>query len=428
MLGSTGRRLVSNSGWNLLGHGAGFIAALFSIPILIRNLGVGPFGVFSIYVAVVGYFGLLDLGIGRAVTTQVAHHDSRNESPAMVTTIATASFILACLGAIGCVSVLTFRPAILRLLVANSPATVPDAADSLFVLAITIPLVLLASVFRGALEGLREFKRVSQIAMPVSALLFIVPALVSKWSPTLTSTMWAVLAVRVMSLALFVRCCDRRIAMLRSGRPTWAQAATLMKAGGWMTVSNVVSPLMTNLDRVMIGTHVSIAAVTHYVTPYEMATRVLLGASSIGSASYPEFVRVSAADVPASIRRRYFLRTSGLALLAALVPAAVVFAFAHPILRLWISESIADASQQILRVLLVGVVINGASYIPFAMVQASGRADMTAKFHLVELCVYVPALISLLSAFGAIGAAYAWLGRVTLDALLLFGFALRTLR
>lgn len=428
MLGSAGRRLVSNSGWNLLGHGAGFVAALIAIPILIRNLGAGTFGLFSIYMAVVGYFGLLDLGIGRAVTLQVAHHDSRNEPQIMVSSIATAVALLAGLGAIACVSILVSRNSILGLLMANSPVTVSDGADSLAVLAVTIPVVLLASVFRGALEGLREFKRVSQIAMPVSALLFAAPALVSAWSPTLTSMMWTVLAVRVMALALFARSSQRRIDGLRSGRPAPAQAASLLKAGGWMTVSNAVSPLMTNLDRVLIGTHVSMTAVAHYVTPYEMATRLLIGASSIGSAAYPEFVRLAASDASASARRRHFLRTSALALLAAFAPAALVFAFAHPILSLWISAPFADQSHQILRVLLVGVAINGASYISFALVQGSGRADVTAKFHLFELCLYVPALIALLSMFGAIGAAFAWVGRVTLDAALLFGYALRLLR
>ena len=139
-------------------------------------------------------------------------------------------------------------------------------------------------------------------------------------------------------------------------------------------------------------------------------------------------MRLSAGDTAASARRRHFRRTSALALLAAFVPAAFVFAFAHPILSAWISPSFADESHQILRVLLVGVAINGASYIPFALVQGSGRADMTAKFHLLELCLYVPALLALLSTFGALGAAFAWVARVTLDAALLFGYALRSLR
>lgn len=428
MLGSAGRRLLSNSGWNLLGLGAGLLAALVAIPILIRNLGTAAFGVFSIYMAVVGYFGLLDLGIGRAVTTKVAHHDSRHEPELLASSVATAVAMLAVLGAAGCIAILVFRNAILNTLLANSPGTVTDGANSLAVLAITIPAVLLSGVFRGALEGLREFKRVSQIAMPVSALLFAAPALASFWSPTLTSMMWAVLAVRVLALVLFARLSFRRVAGLHLTRPVPAQAGLLLRTGGWMTVSNVVSPLMTNLDRVLIGTQVSMTAVAHYVTPYEMATRVLVGASSISSAAYPEFVRLAADETPVAARRRHFLRTSALTFLAAFIPAAIVFAFAHQILSAWISAEFADASYEILRVLLIGVAINGASYIPFALVQGSGRPDITAKFHLVELCLYLPALFGLLSVFGVIGAAFAWVGRVTLDAAMLFGYALRSLR
>lgn len=428
MLGTAGRRLLSNSGWNLLAHGAGFVTALVAIPVLIRNLGTEAFGVFSIYMAVVGYFGLLDLGIGRAVTSQVAHYDTLGEPRTMVTSIATANAMLALLGAMGCALVLLLREPILSLLLRNSSGVDADRSASLVILALTIPLVVVTSGFRGALEGLREFRGVSRIAMPVSVLLFAAPALASTVSPSLAVVMGAVLGVRLLGLLLFARAAQRRVEGLAQGRFEHAHAKALLRSGGWMTVSNVVSPLMTNLDRVLVGTQVSMTAVAHYVTPYEVATRTLLGASSIATAAFPEFVRTSSDGTATAMRRRHLLKTAALAFAAATVPAVGVFAFAHALLSLWISPAFADESHLILRVLLIGVVINGATYIPAVFIQAAGRADVTAKFHLLELCLYLPALFALLSAFGVLGAAVAWVARVTLDAAFLFGYALRLLR
>lgn len=428
MLGTAGRRLLSNSGWNLLAHGAGFVTALVTIPVLIRHLGAEAFGVFSIYMAVVGYFGLLDLGIGRAVTSQVAHYDTLGEPRTMVTSIATATTMLALLGAIGCALVLLLREPILSLLLRNSSGVDADRSASLVILALTIPLVVVTSGFRGALEGLREFRGVSRIAMPVSVLLFAAPAIASTVSPSLAVVMGTVLTVRLLGLLLFARAAQRRIEGLAQGRFERAQARALLHSGGWMTVSNVVSPLMTNLDRVLVGTQVSMTAVAHYVTPYEAATRMLLGASSIATAAFPEFVRTSSDGTDAAMRRRHLLKTAALAFAAAAVPAVIVFAFAHTLLSLWISPAFADESHLILRVLLVGVVINGATYIPSVFIQAAGRADVTAKFHLLELCLYLPTLFALLSLFGVLGAALAWVARVTLDAAFLFGYALRLLR
>jgi hypothetical protein len=52
---------------------------------------------------------------------------------------------------------------------------------------------------------------------------------------------------------------------------------------------------------------------------------------------------------------------------------------------------------------------------------------MTAKFHLMELPIYVVMLFFLAKSWGITGVAVAWLLRVTIDAFLLFWFSFRLL-
>ncbi len=56
-----------------------------------------------------------------------------------------------------------------------------------------------------------------------------------------------------------------------------------------------------------------------------------------------------------------------------------------------------------------------------------GRPDLTAKLQVLELPVYLTALIWLTKKYGIEGAAIAWTGRVALDALVLFIMARRLL-
>ena len=81
-----------------------------------------------------------------------------------------------------------------------------------------------------------------------------------------------------------------------------------------------------------------------------------------------------------------------------------------------------------MQLLALGVILNGLAYIPFAYIQGAGRSDLTARFHIAELVVYVPSLLLLISLFGLAGVAIAWVLRVGLDAALLFGWSLRSLR
>ena len=69
---TSGRTLARNTIWNMVGQGAPLLVALFAIPLLIKGMGTDRFGVLTLAWAVVGYFSLFDLGLGRALTKLVA--------------------------------------------------------------------------------------------------------------------------------------------------------------------------------------------------------------------------------------------------------------------------------------------------------------------------------------------------------------------
>src|SRR4051812_5597637 len=64
--------LARNTALNVAGQAVPLIAALVAIPWLIRGLGADRFGVLTLAWATIGYFGLVDLGLGRALTHAVA--------------------------------------------------------------------------------------------------------------------------------------------------------------------------------------------------------------------------------------------------------------------------------------------------------------------------------------------------------------------
>ena len=67
-----GRLLARNTVLNLIGQAGPLAIAIFTMPILIRGLGIDRFGVLTLVWLVIGYFSLFDLGIGRALTKFVA--------------------------------------------------------------------------------------------------------------------------------------------------------------------------------------------------------------------------------------------------------------------------------------------------------------------------------------------------------------------
>ena len=82
---TSGRLLAGNAGWNLFGTCAPALVAVFCFPVLKRELGASGLGVITLAWAVIGYFGLFDLGLSRALTKLVAEKLGQNKIEAIPT-------------------------------------------------------------------------------------------------------------------------------------------------------------------------------------------------------------------------------------------------------------------------------------------------------------------------------------------------------
>jgi len=124
-----------------------------------------------------------------------------------------------------------------------------------------------------------------------------------------------------------------------------------------------------------------------------------------------------------------FLFESGVKyIFIALFPITLILiAFAPEALQFWLGSDFARQSATVAQILAIAIFINSLGHIPFAHVQGAGRPDITAKLHLLELPIYVIALVLMAKSMGIRGVALAWLLRVVVDSVLLSLFSWRLL-
>jgi O-antigen/teichoic acid export membrane protein len=402
-----GTAISRNTFWNLLGASSPILIALITIPILIGSIGTQRFGVLAIAWVVLGYFGLFDLGLGRATIKFVAEAFERNrpvEVRGLFWTV-TGGVVLA-----------LAAPVLVREIL-NIPSDLhSEALGAFYLMACSVPLVTTTTAARGVLEARHQFGLLNALQVPTSAITQVAPVLVLPFSNNLAWLVGALVASRVLGMIVFT------FATLRSLESPFAgpfflrkRLKSLFSYGGWLTVTNVIGPFMVYADRFVIGSLTSMTAVAYYATPYEAVTRLWILPHSLTRTMFPIF------SASTDIRQRSRIYMSALKYLTLLLApvVATLVVFAPDVLRLWIGNEFAENSTMVLQLLAIGVFVNSLALVPFTLIQGLGRPDITAKFHLLELPFYLLMLWYGISQWGIAGAAIAWTVRVTVDGILL---------
>jgi len=399
--------------WNVLGLLLPLVIALIAVPRLISAMGEVRFGMLSLVFALLGYASVFDLGVGRAVTKLVAERVGGERAHEIPLYARTALKIALWFGLAGCVLLLIAQYSGVLDLIEASPKIWLEFSDTYLLCALAIPLVTIGGVLRGILEGIGAFRHIAYVRIFNGFANFAGPLLVVGLDKPLFAATAAIVFARLAACAALTYFGYNIL------RPTVAVAHLdgvirgMLSFGGWMTVSNIISPAMTYLDRFVIASLISATAVAYYATPYDMVTQAVILPSAIASVLFPHFSLLRANDVH---KLKNIYRRASTAIFFIMVFVAVpVIVFAEPVIAWWISPGFAKNAAPVAQVLAFGLLFNGMAQLPFALLHASHRADVTAKLHLIEALIYFLLLFFLLKQLGIIGAAAAWSARMFLD-------------
>src|SRR6266404_5677674 len=402
---------------NLIGATAPMLISLMIVPLYLRLVGEARFGVLVLVWLFVGYFEFFDFGIGKATANHMARlRDAPpSEREAAFWTGALINGVLGLLGG-------------LVLLVGGHYGVTGYFGDKLSGelnaeirmalpwMAFAVPVGTVSAVGVAALEARERFLTLNTLQVLVTVLIQLLPLLVA-WlrGPALDGLIAATIISRIgANLPVFLAC--RRYVPLQ-GRPRFRKslAAPLFRYGGWVTVTAVISPILVSVDRLLIGSQIGLTAVAHYTVPYNLVTKFQILPASLMRTLFPRFSLLEWEECAPIARQA----VSGLAAITLPLTVAAVIVI-KPFLSVWIDARFAEVAAPVGEILLIGVWINSLAWVPAVMLQGQGRPAIVAKLHAMELVPYVTILWVGMAWAGLQGAAWAWVLRVAVDALLMF--------
>ena len=406
------RSIATNVAFNLVGQLAPAVAATLAMPWLLRGLGADRLGVLSLAWVAVGAFTLLDFGLGRALTLEVSRRRALGDESGLAPIVQGTVLVLATIGALLAAGLVAGRDAVMDAL--SIPAALRlEVAGALLGIAVAAPFMTISAGLRGVLEAYGRFDLANGVRVPMGVLTYVGPALVLPFTTSVAAAVAALTAARVAgAFALYVLA-RRQLPGPQPWRVEAHHLRAVVTTGWWMNVAGLAGAALAYVDRLVLGRFLSLAAIAFYSTPQELTGKLTVIPVALSGVLLPA---LGSADARGSSDvSRLFSRGLTYTFLLLFPIAATGAAFAPEWLHLWLGPVFARESGRAVQWLLLSVVLQSLAITPLNLLQAVGRAHITAWLQVAQLPLFIAGLLIAVPRYGIDGAAFVWAARMLVD-------------
>ncbi len=414
--------LFRNAALNLTGLILPTLVALFAIPLCVRVYGQEQFGLLSLAWTFIVSFAYLDLGLGVSTTKFTAELLRKGQDNAVPSIIWSSIVMNFGAGAMFSLVVALFAPDIAGRIIAVSPVYHAQTVAIIRYTAFCIPFITTSAALRGVMEASNRFDVTNGIKIPSSSLLFLIPAVGALLSLSISDVVLLLLASRITAAATFFLFAVRQYpATVKSFSFEPARATTLLKFGGWVGVSTLLSPVIHQGEKILIPALLSVTALSYYTPPFEMIARIAVIPFSLAIALLPKFSYLGKKDT-LEHREQMIVRPLKYLLLVMTPISAFFVFFSAEILNLWLGPTYAAQSSTLLVILACAYFFNALAYVAYSAIHGLGHPEMKTKLDMVLAPAFILFSWLLINRYGLTGASMAKFIVLSLDAVCLIWF------
>ncbi len=396
------RNVLSNWG----GYAFSAVINFVLSPFVVHSLGDASYGIWVLLGSLVGYLGLLDLGVRAAVTRFIAkfHTQENHLEATRVASSALVVFSVIGLLAIAIASILAaFIGQIFEI-----PADLVSVAGIVLILGgVNIGVSLVSGVYGGVVAGLQRFDHINAVEVVIGAFraaaIFLAlnegMGLVSLAAIQLgmsaargLANYWLSRRLYPEMRAVFTECRRKHLKMIFS----FSASVLLLQASGMLILFS---------DAVVIGSFLPIGMVTFFAIAANLTEYARAPISGISTILTPSASALEAGDERDDLQRVLLVgsRISTLIIL----PIVITFMLrGQSFIGLWMGEEYAEPAGEVLYILSLALAVAvGYQVVVATMMGISKHRGLVPAF-MVEAVFNVGLSVIWLQSYGIIGVAW----------------------
>lgn len=405
-IGGVGRlRALVNvvSNWGAFGLSA--IVNFLLSPFVVHSLGNDAYGVWILLSSLVGYLGLLDLGVRGAVTKFVATHHAAGEHD-RASRIASAAFAI--FGIAGALAILaSFLGGRYGLgYFEVSPEFVDVAPTVILIGGVTIAISIVSGVYGGVIVARQRFDLLNVMTVVVTLLRAGAVVWALRSGGGLMELAWIQLGASAIQGVASVGIA-RSVYPDLSIRPTGFDrddAKMIFSFGLYASLLHIAGSLVHYTDSVVIGAYLPVSLITFFAIASNLVDQARALVSGIAGTITPMAGALEGQDEMERVSG--VLVTGGRFATLVALPVALTFILrGHTFIGLWMGPEYAQPAGDVLVLLAIGFAAGCGFHISTATLIGINKHPGLVPVFVVEAVANIGLSIALIDEYGIWGVA-----------------------
>lgn len=398
---------------NILYNFGGQVALLFlgvlTTPIIIHKLGNENFGVLVLITSLVGYFSILDFGLGAAIIKNISEAYAKKDQKELKKIISTAFSTFLIIGILGAVLIICLTRILVNNVLHISPVISSSVETAFYISSLSFLISMISVVFVSIPSAFQrmDIVNIRNILLGLFNTLGTILLLVLGFN-LIAIVIWNVLTAILAALFFFIiisRLLPDASLTIGFDREIFQK---LFRFGGFKFISNISGQITFQLDRFLIGVFYPISFLAFYNPPLSLIQKSFSSILNITGATFPAVTESHTIGDMERIQKLY-LRMSRLIAFITFPVLAIFFIGAEQLINLWLGGEFAREGAPVLRIFSIAYIFIAISAAPVVVSEGMNKPKIPAFFGALGALINLIAALILIPRFGIQGAALALL-------------------
>ncbi|HRN27608.1 MAG: oligosaccharide flippase family protein [Ignavibacteriaceae bacterium] len=388
------------------------LMSLAFIPYYIKLMGVESYGLIGFMASIQAVAILLDLGLAQSLNRELAKLSVKpNSGNSIANTVRTLEIIYWVIALFTFFIIFIFANVLGNNWLNSEHLSKTDLIQAIWIIGAVIAVRLPIALYTGGFNGLQLQVKLNFIislfatlqgAGAIAVLIMIKPTIH-------IFLLWQLLVSFIQLIAM-------RYTLLNSfppnvgGRFNKNIIISIWRFTAGLTGITLTSILLMQTDKIILSKILSLTHFAYYTFATTVAAIISRLTSPIFSAYFPKLTTLIAAKDEPDLIYNYHTGCQLVAIIIFPISLSLVF-YSQQLLLFWTHDSaLVSQTWRLVVILVIGSTLNGLMTLPYLLQIAHGWTKLTFYINMLLVAIAIPSIIYTTGIWGAIGAAWVWVG------------------